>query len=376
MIRSVILFATLALGLTALEGSRRTTAQSSTASDLMQIAEESLNTQYQTLISGDSDTALKGKRLGHLFRAAITDQLAFQISRRAVLMRTRQDYKGFRTKLVFQDLQITGDKAQLKATEITEFDMDPPPGGPKVTKSSDPHVFQFENTNGEWHLVSDVIVRPAPVLPKVLPTGSLLPTPNERPARGASLKHHAEVSAKSVTSPPVSYDRYAAVNYARAHALSYNADYKRFGNDCTNFVSQSLFAGGITMVYGVYTHNDVWWYTCALPGGYVCHASYTWGAAFNLHEFLGTGPGLQRASGAQAYTGAWLGDIIFADWDGPTGHHPDGRIDHVMIVTGIDTQGNQYISQHTNDRLDRPMADIRMEQSEANFYGYNIRDSY
>jgi hypothetical protein len=378
-IRLTILCMTVALVMAPLGMSLRTTAQESTGSVLMQIAEESLNAQYQTLVSGDIDTALKGKRFGHLFRAGIGNQLLAHVAMRAALMKTRQDFKGFRTKLLFQEIQVNGDKAQLKATEITELDMDPPPGGPRVTTSKDPHVFEFAMIAGEWHLISDSIVRPAPVPPKGdLPSTSLPPpTTNSPPSSKLSRKHHADLSAKhSFTSPqPGNYDRYTAINYAKAHALSYNSAFKTFNNDCTNFVSQSLLAGGWQMVLGYYTHNDVWWYSCALPGGLVCHASYTWGAAYNFHEFLGTSPG-QRTNYVSYFGDVDQGDIIFADWDAPDGHHPDGRIDHVMFVTGKDTEGNLYISQHTNDRLDRPMAQVILQEPAANFYGFKIKDSY
>ncbi len=378
-IRLAILSMTMVLVMSALGTSLRTTAQRSTASELMEIAEESLNTQYQTLVSGDIDTALKGKRFGHLFRDGIGNQLSAHVALRDALKKTRQDFKGFRTKLLLQEVQVDGDKAQLRATEITELDMDPPPGGPKITKSSDRHVFDFARIAGEWHLTNDSIVRPAPVLPKGdLPSIPLPPpTTNRQPPSGLGRKHHGRpLREHPLTSPlPVSYDRGASVDYAKAHALSYNTAFKAFNDDCTNFVSQSLLAGGWQMVLGYYTNNDVWWYGCALPGGYTCHASYTWGAAFNFHEFLGTSPG-QRTNFVQYYGDVWPGDIIFADWDGPSGHHPDGRIDHVMFVTGRDSEGNLYISQHTTDRLDRPMTQVIFQEREANFYGFTVKDSY
>ncbi len=48
------------------------------------------------------------------------------------------------------------------------------------------------------------------------------------------------------------YDRDAAVAYARKWALSRNPkyyDYEKLGGDCTNFVSQCLYAGGGVMNY-------------------------------------------------------------------------------------------------------------------------------
>ena len=48
------------------------------------------------------------------------------------------------------------------------------------------------------------------------------------------------------------FNRTAAVNYAGKYAFNYNPayyDFTELGGDCTNFVSQCLFAGGIKMDY-------------------------------------------------------------------------------------------------------------------------------
>ena len=70
--------------------------------------------------------------------------------------------------------------------------------------------------------------------------------PAKNPAAAKALQHHslATVKRRANVSVFVNYDRTAAVNYARTYALSYNSAFKRFNNDCTNFVSQSLNARG------------------------------------------------------------------------------------------------------------------------------------
>ena len=46
----------------------------------------------------------------------------------------------------------------------------------------------------------------------------------------------------------ISYDGNAAVNYALKHCKNYNSAYNRYpGNDCANFVSQCMHAGGFSM---------------------------------------------------------------------------------------------------------------------------------
>jgi hypothetical protein len=72
----------------------------------------------------------------------------------------------------------------------------------------------------------------------------------------------------------------------------------------------------------------------------------------------------------------WPGDVVFSDWDSPNGHQPDTQIDHVMFVTGRDTQGNLYISQHSPSRRDQPLAVTKQAEPLAKFEGFHIKDSF
>jgi len=63
---------------------------------------------------------------------------------------------------------------------------------------------------------------------------------------------------------PGFYDRQAAATYARRYASAPNPAFAQItGNDCTNFVSQALLAGGWPMIGGSAwdsTDNGAWWY--------------------------------------------------------------------------------------------------------------------
>lgn len=57
------------------------------------------------------------------------------------------------------------------------------------------------------------------------------------------------------------YDRHKAVAYARKYALNYNPEYKDFNNsggDCTNYISQCLYAGGINQSRNWKPYSDNW----------------------------------------------------------------------------------------------------------------------
>ena len=77
-----------------------------------------------------------------------------------------------------------------------------------------------------------------------------------------------------------SYNRNAAVNYARKWALSRNPRYYNFdpvGGDCTSFVSQCLYAGSLKMNYN---HENGWFYN----NGY--DKSPSWSGVEYLYKFL------------------------------------------------------------------------------------------
>ncbi|MFE4194736.1 amidase domain-containing protein [Paenarthrobacter sp. NPDC056912] len=57
------------------------------------------------------------------------------------------------------------------------------------------------------------------------------------------------------------YDYGAMTSYARSWAYGRNPIFRQFGNDCQNFVSQSLHAGGWVEQPGWYLSDAGWWYS-------------------------------------------------------------------------------------------------------------------
>ena len=113
-----------------------------------------------------------------------------------------------------------------------------------------------------------------------------------------------------------------------------NDDDKSFGNDCTNFVSQALLAGGLPKDASgayVWTYNDHWY-----------GDSYTdsWVNAVDLVTYLTkSGHGAIESlshSMAAKYTSALKGDVFVYEWGDDDGGSGD------------------YISQHTHDRDHSP----------------------
>jgi hypothetical protein len=134
------------------------------------------------------------------------------------------------------------------------------------------------------------------------------------------------------------YDRLAAVKYAERWWNDYNPDYKQFDNDCTNYVSQCLRAGGAPM-RGVPNRKEGWWYD---------HSkwSFSWAVAHSLRWYLsGSEIGL-RAEEVSSAQQLLKGDVICYDFTG------DGSWQHTTVVVEKDVDHMPLVNAHTtNSRM-------------------------
>ncbi|WP_328687903.1 amidase domain-containing protein [Streptomyces phaeochromogenes] len=143
----------------------------------------------------------------------------------------------------------------------------------------------------------------------------------------------------------------------------YNPDYEQFDNNCANFVSQALHAGGWPKAGGWNKDDDNnWTDNLTGPRG----PSTTWSVAYRLWTYaindsrgerLRTWPPDDPNGDNQDVWSLEKGDLLFADWD-PYGA-ADGQIDHAMIITGRYTsQGftEPTYSQNTPHRNNLPLS--------------------
>jgi hypothetical protein len=136
-----------------------------------------------------------------------------------------------------------------------------------------------------------------------------------------------------------SYDRHAAVQYAERWWNSYNPEFRKFDVDCTNYVSQCLYAGGAPM-WGAPNREQGWWYGES-------NWSFSWAVAHSLRWYLsGSEKGLQGKEVENA-SDLILGDIICYDFAG------DGRYDHNTIVVAKDAYGMPLVNAHTDNSRNR-----------------------
>lgn len=155
-------------------------------------------------------------------------------------------------------------------------------------------------------------------------------------ADSPKLKHD-EMKRRNI---PYTYDRLAVVRYAERWWNSHNPAYRQFTDDCTNFISQCIYAGGAPMT-GQPNRGKGWWYA-----GRNDQWSYSWTVAHSLRWYLnGSNEGLQGREVASADE-LFLGDIICYDFDG------DGRWQHTTVVTAKDGKNMPLVNAHTaNSRM-------------------------
>ncbi|GHU41805.1 methylase [Clostridia bacterium] len=125
------------------------------------------------------------------------------------------------------------------------------------------------------------------------------------------------------------YDRQKAYEYAMTWALGRNPQYFNFtgsGGDCTNFISQCVYAGS-----GVMNENtsEGWYYHSPK------HRAPSWTSVFYFYDFMinnkGRGP-YARQIPAEA---AEIGDVIQLGNENGVFYHAllvSGFIDHTILV--------------------------------------------
>jgi hypothetical protein len=135
------------------------------------------------------------------------------------------------------------------------------------------------------------------------------------------------------------YNRLKAVQYAERWWNTYNPAYQKFENDCTNFISQCLGAGGAPM-RGHPNRGLGWWYRNS-------NWSYSWSVAHALRLYLGNSKSGLRTREVSSPDQLLLGDVICYDFEG------DGRFNHNTIVTGQDAFGMPLVNAHTYNSRQR-----------------------
>jgi len=149
------------------------------------------------------------------------------------------------------------------------------------------------------------------------------------------------------------YDRTAAVAYAHRWSHARNPtyyNYEKIGGDCTNFVSQCLFAGAGVMNYNL---TGGWYYINAN------NKSPSWSGVEFLRSFLvRTGGGLGPMARETAMTEMAPGDVIQLLFDGKVFKHS------LFVVEPGDAPAPDTIlvATHTDDQDNYPLSSFQYEK--------------
>lgn len=135
------------------------------------------------------------------------------------------------------------------------------------------------------------------------------------------------------------YNRELAVQYAEEWWNRYNTNFPVFAVDCTNYVSQCLFAGGAKM-HGAPMRERGWWYTGD-------NWSFSWSVAHSLYWYLKGSPSGLRAEEMQDAKELYPGDIICYDFKG------NNHWNHTTIVVHKNSDGSPLVNAHTDNSWHR-----------------------
>ncbi|SHI65104.1 Putative amidase domain-containing protein [Clostridium cavendishii DSM 21758] len=164
------------------------------------------------------------------------------------------------------------------------------------------------------------------------------------------------------------YNNNLAVAYAKKYALTPNKEYHfinpkkdDIGDDCANFISQCLYAGGCPLLYSPYP-----WFYKKLNHHPFYSASLNWTVAHSLYWFLKSNGEINgygvKAKEIKDISKLVLGDLIFfADLN--------NHVFHSSIITKFTDEGIPLISQHSYNKLDTP---IREEYYKLNIHYLKI----
>lgn len=130
-----------------------------------------------------------------------------------------------------------------------------------------------------------------------------------RNIRKSTKKYRKEEKVTATSSlPKGQYNREQAVNYAYKYALIPNttkwANYEVYGGDCTNFISQCLYAGGIPFDHdGVDVTEKWYWYSDA-------YRTPSWSAADLLKKYMLTNTGYGLVARLVDLQEMEVGDVV------------------------------------------------------------------
>ncbi|MER6788220.1 amidase domain-containing protein [Streptomyces sp. NPDC000658] len=280
--------------------------------------------------------------------------------RKDKLAKAGEKYSKASTTVTLNATRVTGRTAKAAVTEITTLTYARARGNaPKTTGFQATHELTFKaDRQGNWQLTTI----------KDTDQGGLAVNTLSKPvsvktAKADDTMPNAQRAATTWNPPAVpktgtAYDYKAMAAYAEKYVYTYNKDYPDFNNhtaggDCTNFVSQSLKAGGWKHVPG-YVYDYTKWFG---------NADIQSDSFVGVNEWSWFAQNSKRTTPLANVYQLEVGDVLQMDFD------RDGSKDHTMIVTAK-SNGVPYVTYHSNNTLRRSVSSLVSSYPTAYFYAY------
>ena len=154
----------------------------------------------------------------------------------------------------------------------------------------------------------------------------------------------------------------AAGIYSDTWALSRNPTYREYDNDCTNFCSQCLTAGGKTEKDGDRLLDPFWFY-----GSFTFTTSYTWAGAQNLKRHLASHTNSTLPADQMALR---VGDLVIME---PASSSGDSW--HAM-VTARKTSNDLLMNYHSQDTKHKSLNSLKAGNPGFTFHHIKVGTSY
>ncbi|MFF9811866.1 amidase domain-containing protein [Streptomyces sp. NPDC014006] len=290
------------------------------------------------------------------------DQLRGRKSRLAQL---GEKYSAASTSVTLDATEVHGRRAKVAVTETTSLTYSKQTGKePKTTGFQAHHELTFQaDRHGVWQLTGirdtddGYLAVNQVVTPSVAKANTATADDGPPSATRASTSWSGPAKPKDFSA--TGYDYKAMAAYAAKYWKSYNPAYPDFnghgaGGDCTNFVSQSLKAGGWKHVPGYTDDWHKWFGTADIQSD----------SFVGVNEFSWFALSSKRVTSLANVYQLDVGDVLQMDFN------RDGSKDHSMIVTYRDRYGVPYVTYHSTNTYNRSVASLVASYPTAYFYAY------
>ncbi|MDP4014823.1 MAG: amidase domain-containing protein [Candidatus Nanopelagicales bacterium] len=298
------------------------------------------------------------------------------------LKRADSGYSDVKVRLRKVSSRRDGENLVIETKKYLRFYYTVPPGAkPDVMHQVQDVTLTYRRVSGTWIAVSaKTLLHPTaprqpledpsfrfPVPKRAAATAIDRTSPASSPdATGPASEAHGEVATQGMSKA----NRLKVRDYARTWAKGHNPAYgDQWKEDCTNFVSQAVRAGGWSYVgdgsWSQRTESNKWGFYDMDPPYKLTYTTRTWGGATNFYQFGRFES--RRLTWTSHVSYLVAGDILQADF------HPEVEVgvDHSMVVTKA-TKKNTYLSYHTPNTLNEKFKDISKRNPEARWFPLHV----